>query len=217
MNLTGKKSGEKQNQVRKCVWGLGFYKNDTIHSTIKKFVSPPGRCDCLLQDAATSEISSCSYSGKSRRVMLWTRNKKQTQTTVLIRPSSVAYLKVWARGNLKRGPLAAVGSPLANIQKKCMVNPDVDDYTQLEITAKYSENAKNKSLLKTKSILKPMYQRNAGLVFTFSFPGRDSHHLTPVSYASGLSWCKALCFDAWKHRLKRKQGGLLPKLSRDSE
>ena len=68
-----------------------------------------------------------------------------------------------------------------------MVNPDVDDYTQLEITGKYSENAKNKSLLKTKSILKPMYQRNAGLVFTFSFPGRDSHHLTPVSYASGLS------------------------------
>jgi len=99
----------------------------------------------------------------------------------------VAYLEVWARRNLKRGQLAAVGSPLANIQKKCLVNPDVDDYTQLEITAKYSENAKHNSLLKTKSILKPMYKRNAGLVFTFSFPGKDSPHLTPVSYASGLS------------------------------
>jgi len=62
----------------------------------------------------------------------------------------------------KRGPLATVRGPLANTQKKNLLNDDESGCGYLYQIHKSPENnpknAKNNNLLKTKRILKPKYK-----------------------------------------------------------
>ena len=98
---------------------------------------------------------------------------------------------------IERGPLATVGWPLTNTQKKAwemILNPDVDGYIlKPYIIGNIPKNAKKQQPTENQKNTKTTILAKCGPVFACSLPGGNSPHCSTVSYATGS---KCVCFGA---------------------